>query len=67
MSLPTMSLSTLTQNWLPRHMHKSPSNLDAGVAILAASFRKLPSILNMRVDTTNFLIISSPLDVRHPT
>jgi hypothetical protein len=33
-----MSLPSLTQNWLPRYTHKSLSNLDAGVAILATSF-----------------------------
>ena len=38
MSLPAMSLSTLTQYLPPRNTHKSLSNLDAGVAILATSF-----------------------------
>ena len=37
-SLPTMSLSTLTQYWPARHTHKSLSNLDPGVAVLATSF-----------------------------
>ena len=37
-SPPTMSLSTLTQYWPTRHMQKSVSNLDVGVAILATSF-----------------------------
>jgi len=40
MSLPTMSLSTLTQYLLPHNTHtgKNLSNLNTGVAILATSF-----------------------------
>lgn len=33
-----MSLSTVTQYWPAGHTHKSLSNLDAGVAVLATSF-----------------------------
>jgi hypothetical protein len=33
-----MSLHTLTQHWLPSHTHKNLSDLDAGLAVLVASF-----------------------------